>query len=71
MTEPEVALPTMGPDQLNNCRGRPHLMSNAVFAESGDMQTAPATEEKTTDYAMTTAALSPLSHAVFAASLNM
>ena len=71
MTEPEVALPTMGLDQLNNCRGWPHLMSNAVFAESGDMQTAPATEAETTDYVMATSALPPLSHAVFAASLDM
>ena len=58
MTEPEFGLPTMGPDQLNNCRGRPYLM------QFGDMQTAPV-------YAMATAALSPLSHAVFAASLDM
>ena len=58
MTEPEVALPTIGPDELNNCRGWPYLI------QSEDMQTAPT-------YAMATAALSPLSHAVFAASLDM
>ena len=51
ITEPEVALPTMGPDELNNCRGWPHLMSNAVFADSGNMQTAPATEAEITDHA--------------------
>ena len=58
MTEPELGLLTMGPDQPNNCRGWLYLM------QSGDMQTAPT-------YAMATAALSPLSHSVFAASLDM
>ena len=58
MTDPELGLPTIGPDQLNNCRSWPYLM------QSEDMQTAPT-------YAMATAALSPLSHSVFAASLDM
>ena len=64
--QPEVALPGIGPDELQSFSDLGPL-SRAVFAGSIDLQTF---DMESTDCAVTTAALPPLSRAVFVASLN-
>ena len=64
--QPEVALPGIGPDELQSFRDLGPL-SRAVVAGSIDLQTF---DMESTGCAVTTAALPPLSRAVFVASLN-